>query len=326
MQKILEVEKLNFSLEGKRIISNISLEVESHKILGLLGESGSGKSTLLKLIAGFLNPDSGKLEVEGQPIDPPSEKLIPGHPKIKMVRQDNPLFPNISLRENIAYELRFFNKDYQNERVNKLLKLTRLDKVAEQLPRHSSEGEQQRTAIARALADEPSLLLLDEPFSNLDYKNKNRLKKEIRDIISEEEIACIFVTHDISDVFGVADELSILKKGKISQNGRPLTVYKEPKTEYEAGLTGDYTIVSKIDAKRFLGMKVKTNKILIRPENIELSPKGKVEAEVISLLNRGYINECTLQIEELKLKVFTMEDLSLGQKVNIDVKEFTELK
>jgi ABC-type Fe3+/spermidine/putrescine transport system ATPase subunit len=321
LEKVLQIENLNFDIESKKIINNISLSIEKHQIFALLGESGSGKSTLLKLIAGLLEPLSGRLEVDGEIIKPPSKKLISGNEKIKIVRQDNPLFPNISLKENIEYELRFFNDEYKDKRVAKLLKLTGLNAVAHQLPRHCSEGEQQRTSIARALADEPSLLLLDEPFSNLDYKNKSTLKNKIKDIVKDEEMACIFVTHDISDVFDTADKLAILKKGEISQTDKPISIYRYPKSIYNAAMTGEYNLVSGSNAKRYLNISTDKKSILIRPEEIKIGQMSLLNGKVINQIERGVYNEITLKVAKLKLKAFSMESYKFGQMVSFKLGE-----
>ncbi|MCL4147014.1 UNVERIFIED_CONTAM: hypothetical protein GTU68_067441, partial [Idotea baltica] len=291
----------------------------------LLGQSGSGKSTILKLIAGLLEPNSGKLLIDSERITPPSEKLIAGHPKIKIVRQDNPLFPNISLRENIEYELRFYNDEYTAERVEKLLKVTGLKKAEHQLPRHSSEGEQQRAAIARALADEPSLLLLDEPFSNLDYKNKSTLKEEVKQLVAEENMACIFVTHDISDVFGTADELAVLKKGRITQIDEPLKVYNYPKSTYEASISGEYNVVSQEVASQIFKIKSKKGSLMIRPEAIKINSSGKYSAEIIAVTERGVYTEIVLKLENEILKCFSMGSPEVGEPVKFDILRYAEL-
>ncbi|WP_157687239.1 ABC transporter ATP-binding protein [Jiulongibacter sediminis] len=325
MANTLKVDKLQYSINAKKIIRSISFELGSEEVLAVLGESGSGKSTLLKLIAGFLDPDKGTLLIEGEPIPSPSEKLIPGHPSIKMVRQDNPLFPNHSLRENIDYELRKYNSEYRKERVNHLLKLTGLQKVADQLPRQSSEGEQQRASIARALADEPALLLLDEPFSNLDYGRKKELKKAIKDIVREEKMACIFVTHDISDVFGTANQLAILKDGKISQLDDPVQIYRHPNSQYEAGLTGEFNIVEAKEANMILKLKSSDLKVLIRPEDIELFSNEGIEAEIGGIVDYGAFRQISLKIENLSLTAFTSEKYLKPSLVKIKINRFTEI-
>jgi iron(III) transport system ATP-binding protein len=325
LTNILEVKNLSYNIGEREIIANIKFSIPKHVILALLGQSGSGKSTILKLIAGLLEPNNGEIIIQDEKVIPPSKKLIPGHPKIKIVRQDNPLFPNISLQENIEYELRFYNEDYRNERVKKLLKVTDLQKVAHQLPRHSSEGEQQRTAIARALADEPSLLLLDEPFSNLDFKNKSILKQEIKQIVQEEEMACIFVTHDIADVFGTADELAVLKNGKITQQDIPLKVFQNPKSLYEASITGDFNLFTKSEIQIYFGSELKASKILVRPKDIVILNKGEFRGQIKKVTNKGSFFEIELFHIQKSILTYSMNPYAIGETVNFDIKDFSEI-
>jgi ABC-type Fe3+/spermidine/putrescine transport system ATPase subunit len=325
VSKILNVKKLSYSVDSGKIISNINLDCLPHQTMAVLGQSGSGKSTLLKLIAGLLEPDQGILTIEGQPIDPPSEKLIPGHPKIKIVKQDNPLFPNISLRENIAYELRFYEEKYRRSRVEKLLKLTGLKKVADHLPRHSSEGEQQRTAIAKAIAEEPALLLLDEPFSNLDYMNTFRMKETIKEIVGEENMACIFVTHDVADIFGMADEVAVLKSGRIVQRGTPKKVYQSPANEYVAGLTGNYNLITPNDLKLISGIESSAKQILIRPENIDLTTNNGSDAIINKQVFKGFYYELDLSIKNVVLQAITIQPLDESKPAKIRISNYHEL-
>ena len=158
---LLKIQNLSKSFEEKKAVNHISFTLEKGEILSILGESGSGKTTLLHLIGAFQEPDEGILLLEDKRITPPSEKLIAGHPDIKLVRQDYGLFPNISIRQNIAYELRYYEETYRNKRVDKLLKLSGLDKVQTHLPREVSGGVHQRAVIVKAIAELPKLLLLD---------------------------------------------------------------------------------------------------------------------------------------------------------------------
>ena len=163
---LLKVSELNKFFDNQAVVNGISFSLEEGRILSILGESGSGKTTLLHLIAGLYEPDSGVLLLDNKRITPPSEKLIAGHPDIKLVRQDYGLFPNISIRANIAYELRYYEESYKQQRVDKLLSVSGLIHVQHHLPRQVSGGEQQRAVIVKAIAEEPKLLLLDEPFSH----------------------------------------------------------------------------------------------------------------------------------------------------------------
>lgn len=320
-KNLLSVKNLSFSLGEKKIIKKINLQLRTGEVLALIGESGSGKSTFLKLIAGLLEPDDGELLLEAEKVTPPSQKLIPGHPKIKIVKQDNPLFPNISLRENIAYELRFFKESYRIARIKKLLNLTRLTKVADQLPRECSEGEQQRASIARAIADEPLVLLLDEPFSNLDFRNKSLLKEEISEIVREENMACIFVTHEVADIYGVAKEMAILKSGKITQKGDPSYLYRFPKSVYEASLMGEFTYIDNENALLELGLIELGSKIIVRPDSVKIKEKEGIKATVKGSERHGPYFVLKLDVKNNDLLAFSMLKYEIGQEVYIDISE-----
>jgi ABC-type Fe3+/spermidine/putrescine transport system ATPase subunit len=306
---LLAIKDLCKSFGDRKVIQKISFSLEKGEILSILGESGSGKTTLLHLIAALQEPDSGSLLLENKIITPPSEKLIAGHPEIKLVRQDYGLFPNISIRENVAYELRFYETNYRNKRVDKLLKISNLQKVQDQLPRKVSGGEQQRTVIIKALAEEPKLLLLDEPFSHLDTRNKRRLKETILQIIRSLGVACIFVTHDVNDAFGMADKLVIMQKGKFLQIDTPQAIYENPKNQYIAELTGDINMI-----------EVEGKTLFIRPEKIKISADLSTihwQGIVESCKFMGHYYEVIVSVNNQKVKIFQDKVAELGQKYQV---------
>jgi ABC-type Fe3+/spermidine/putrescine transport system ATPase subunit len=315
---LLRIQNLSKSFEDKKAVNHISLTLEKGEILAILGESGSGKTTLLHLIGAFREPDEGTLFLEDKRITPPSEKLIAGHPDIKLVRQDYGLFPNISIRENIAYELRYYEEHYRNKRIDKLLKLSRLDKVQTHLPREVSGGEQQRAVIVKAIAEQPKLLLLDEPFSHLDAVNKRKLKVEILRLIKAEEVSCIFVTHDVSDAYGMADHLAIMRKGKILQLDAPHYVYQYPLNQYVAEITGEVNIVSK-EWVEIVGLSNLTS-LFIRPEQIFVSPLSAVKAKIVSLKFLGSYYEALIRIGEKELKMFSFVPLKMGEEIGVEIR------
>ena len=312
---LLKIQNLSKSFDNKKAVNNISFTLEKGEILAILGESGSGKTTLLHLIGALQEPETGILLLEGKRITPPSEKLIAGHPDIKLVRQDYGLFPNISIRENIAYALRYYEETYRNKRVDKLLKLSGLDKVQTHLPREVSGGEQQRAVIAKAIAEQPKLLLLDEPFSHLDAVNKRRLKTEILRLIKAEEVSCIFVTHDVSDAYGMADRLAVMRKGKILQLDSPQKVYEHPVNRYVADITGEVNIVN----EEWLA-KAGVKNLYIRPEQIKLVPQSPLKAKILSVKFLGNYYEILLKCLEQELKMFSFEALTIGTEISIEIK------
>lgn len=323
------------SADEIKAVNDISIRLEKGKILAILGESGSGKTTLLHLIAALYEPDSGTLTLDNERITPPSEKLIAGHPDIKLVKQDYGLFPNMSIRENIAYELRYYEENYRTERIDKLLVISGLEKVQHHLPRQVSGGEQQRATIVKAIAEEPKLLLLDEPFSHLDAVNKRRLKNEVLNLIKAEEVSCIFVTHDVADAYGMADELLIMQNGNALQMGIPEEIYRNPINQYVAEITGEVSLSEECRVKNGLpfGEEFKTDRerplftlhssffTFLRPEQIRISEKSDIKAIVLSVKFLGAYYEVILQVNDFSLKMYSFDKLLIGEKVGIEIKQ-----
>lgn len=212
---VIEVKNLKAVYTDKTILENINFAIKKGEILAIVGESGVGKSTLLNLLAGLLEPNIGEILFEGKKLEGPKSKLIAGHQDIKLVAQDYRLNPNFTVKENIAYSIRTYTKAFQNERVNELFAAFGITDIELKLPKNISGGEKQRTAIAKAIADVPKVLLLDEPFSNLDNINKRKLKNSLLQLIKNEAIACIFVTHDLLDAIEFADEIGFIKEEKL---------------------------------------------------------------------------------------------------------------
>ncbi|HLO42799.1 MAG TPA: ABC transporter ATP-binding protein [Leadbetterella sp.] len=305
---MIEARKVNFQYEGSFSLKNINLKVEKGKILGIIGQSGSGKTTLLKLLAGLKEPTSGSILLDNQPLDPPSKKLIAGHKQIKMVTQQNTLFPNISIAENIAYELRYFEKKYQNQRISKLAKDLNINHLLSKFPRELSGGEIQRAMLAKAIADEPLLLLLDEPFANLDPIIKKKVMTNLQSVLRKEAVACVFVTHDIHDAFGLVDELFIIKNGRMVQKGSSEKIYHEPKNKYVALLTGDGFVLN-----------LDTKELFVRAENIEISPEGTFEAEIINNIFKGSYYETIIDFQHTTIYCQSKKMYEVGSKVKINL-------
>ncbi len=213
--KVIEVKNIEAVYTENAVLKNISFGVNGGEVLAIVGESGAGKSTLLNTIAGFIDANRGEVLLEETKVDGPSNKLIAGHSNIKLVAQDYKLNPNFTVRENIVYAIRNYTKEFQTERLNELLSLFRITEIAEKLPKNISGGEKQRTAIAKAIADVPKVLLLDEPFSNLDNINKRKLKLALAQLIKNKDIACVFVTHDLLDAINFANRIGFIKEGHL---------------------------------------------------------------------------------------------------------------
>jgi iron(III) transport system ATP-binding protein len=229
---MLKIEHITKTYQEKVVVNSVSLTVKQGEIVVIVGESGSGKTTLLNLISGNITPDSGTLKLNDQEINLYFNRLIRDLPDIKLVPQDYRLKPDYSLAENIDLALTHYTQAYRIERVEELLKLCGMYEIKDKKPREVSGGEKQRTAIARAIADEPLVLLLDEPFSNLDSINKTHLRTKIMEIIKQESMACVLVTHDLLDAFLVADRIGIMQKGNLLLVDSPENIFQQTKNAY----------------------------------------------------------------------------------------------
>ncbi len=284
---MLEAKALAFSYADIFQLSDLDLKVDKGQIIGLIGQSGSGKSTFLRLLAGLLNKDAGLITLNDVPVLGPSHKLVPGHPKIKLMTQSNTLFPNVSIFENIAYELRTFSKEYQTTRVTHLCKHFKILELLQKLPRELSGGEIQRVMLAKALAEAPEVLLLDEPFANIDSINKRKAVLFLQKIIRKEKIACVWVTHDLSDAFGYTDQIVVMRTGKIIERAKPEDLYFKPKNKYIASLTGDYFTID-----------LKEKKKIIRPEQIMVTEAGEFLTTVDDCVFKGGYYEVLFTYQE----------------------------
>lgn len=233
---MLEVKELFFQYPkaGGHVLRSISFSLERHQVLSIVGPSGSGKSTLLHLLAGLKKPTSGIILFEGQKLDNPEEQLIAGHDQIKLVFQDFKVMPNRTVEENIRYKLLHYEDDYQKERKEHLLQLCGLTPHRSKHPSTLSGGQQQRLALARTLADDPKLLLMDEPFSNLDPVTKEELFEQVMEIVQKESLGLILVSHDTRDVLRVTDKILFLSEGFTLQEATPREMYEKPQNELVA--------------------------------------------------------------------------------------------
>lgn len=307
------------------VVKDISFTLSQGEIFGLLGESGSGKSTLLRIAAGLVDADEGYVSLQGQALRPASDQLIPGHPDIKIVHQDYNLSAPLTVRENINYALRYYEKSYRDERVDELLQLCQLESVAEHPAKSLSGGEKQRTAIARALAEEAKVLLLDEPFAHLDLPNRHRLTDTIRELAEQTGIACIFVTHDAHDALSLSTRMGILHHGNLIQIGTPESIYHLPADAYTAELTGEVNILTVDFFKNPVGSysTLPNGRIAVRPEKCILSPSPTIygiEAIVKRVVFEGSHYKFYLQAGTQLLKVYHHEVLPLDKSIFVDLR------
>ena len=273
----LEVENLVKSYGNNPVIKNLTFSIEKGQLISFVGESGSGKSTFLKCLTGLENINSGKVILNNKIINDKNLFVKPQRRKIGYVFQDYPLFPHLNIRENICFNLekRYF-KNFED-----IVKLTNLKQLLERYPHEISGGEQQRVSIARSIIREPDLLLLDEPFSNLDANIKYSIRDEICKIIKKTNTTTILVTHDINDALNISDKILIFKAGIVQQYSDPEKMYCEPANCYCAEVLGEINKFPKDDKIYY-----------IRPENLKV---------VDSSSNSIIIEKCFFQGKSYKL-------------------------
>ncbi len=231
--KALQIDHLSktFLKREGPAISDISLDVEVGEILALLGESGSGKTTLLRLIAGLDYPDQGTIAIGDDVVVDNKTFVRPEKRKVGLVFQNHALFPHYNVFDNVAFGLSGLTKQDKAGRVNELLALVNLEEMENRFPHQLSGGQQQRVALARALAPRPEIVLLDEPFSNLDNVLKSQVREEVKKILKKAGATAIFVTHDTTDALLAADKIALMHQGKVLQIGSPIDIYQNPANE-----------------------------------------------------------------------------------------------
>lgn len=235
MNELLNVKAITCAYGDKVIIPELSFSVKQGQIACLLGPSGCGKTTALRAIAGFEPVYAGEIELGGQILSTPGNTLVPEKRKVGMVFQDYALFPHLNVRDNIAFGIQNREKTDQLASVNRLLGMIKLQDFATYFPHQLSGGQQQRVALARALAPNPVILLMDEPFSNLDSELRRSLSLEVREILKQNSITAILVTHDQDEAFNMADEIGVMQDGHLQQWGAPKELREHPANDFVAG-------------------------------------------------------------------------------------------
>ena len=236
---MLVATNISFSYLEENTLQNISFSIKKGINLAIIGESGCGKSTLLKLIYGLYDLDEGQIFWNNTEVLGPKFHLIPGMPFMKYLAQDFDLMPFITVAENVGKYLSNFYPEEKKARVLELLEIVEMTAFADVAAKFLSGGQMQRVALARVLALEPEVLLLDEPFSHIDNFRKNSLRRNLFAYLKEKKITCIIATHDSTDVLAFADEVAIIKAGKIIESGVPKFIYDNPKDNYVASMFGD---------------------------------------------------------------------------------------
>jgi iron(III) transport system ATP-binding protein len=281
------------SFGSQVVLEGLSLEVANGEFVAVLGSSGSGKTTLLRLIAGFDDPDTGEISIAGKTVAAKNVFVPAEARKVGYVPQDAALFPHLSVSENIAFGLKGLSKVARTDRVRQLLKLVSMEAFENQSSTSLSGGQKHRIALARALAPEPELILLDEPFAALDAELRSRIRDEIKDVLDKVSSTTILVTHDQEEALSIADRVALLRDGNFAQIGNPREIYSEPVDLGVATFLGDSVIVDGVvhldKVNTSLGQLTllnsakegSTGKVAIRPENFYLQPDLKGDSIVV---------------------------------------------
>lgn len=270
----LELTHLSKAFGPQRVIDDLSLGVEKGEVLCLLGASGCGKTTTLRMVGGFLAPDTGRVLIDGQDVTDLSPEVRP----TSTVFQSYALFPHLSVRENVAYGLRFagVSRAEARERAQRMIEAVGLSEHADSGVQEISGGQRQRVALARSLVLGPKVLLLDEPFSNLDANLRVRMREEVRQIQREFGVTTVFVTHDRAEAMSFGDRLAIMREGRILQVATPREAYDRPADEYCAAFLGHVN-----------ELELDGDRVLFRDEAVRLGAEGGLEGAVLAATYLG---------------------------------------
>lgn len=334
--KLIDLVDITKMYDDNIVLDELNLYIKKNEFLTLLGPSGCGKTTMLRIIGGFENPDKGKVIFDGKDIT----KLPPNERQLNTVFQKYALFSHMSIAENIAFGLKIKrkSKDYINDKIKYALKLVNLDGYENRSPDSLSGGQQQRIAIARAIVNEPKVLLLDEPLGALDLKLRQDMQYELVRLKNELGITFIYVTHDQEEALTMSDTIVVMNQGYIQQIGTPETIYNEPQNAFVADFIGESNIVPGIMLEdkvvNIFGTKFKCvdvgfekNKpvdVVIRPEDIDLvSPEqGIITGTVTSLIFKGVHYEMNVLANGHEWLVHSTDLSAVGSEVGISVEPF----
>ena len=305
-------------------IRNISFDIKRGDIVAIIGESGSGKSTLLKSIYGLLKVDEGEVLFNGERVLGPHEQLIPGHKGMKIVTQDFSLNIYAKVYDNIASMLSNTDVKSKEEKTIAIMEHLHISHLRNKKITELSGGEQQRVAIAKALVTGTGLLLLDEPFSQIDALLKNQLRADIRRIVAETGVTVILVSHDPADGLFLGDEILLIKDGQLIQKGKPSHVYNHPEHIYTAQLLGNAIVLSAEDAAQ-LGITGQTGSVAFYPEWVDLKGGWNSKRyEVKDVYYKGFYEELLLERNGVKIRAIQLnrEEHKKNDHVQVNISRF----
>lgn len=334
--KLIDIVNISKAFDENVVLDELNLYIRENEFLTLLGPSGCGKTTLLRILGGFETPDSGKIIFDGQDIT----NLAPNKRQLNTVFQKYALFTHMTIAENIAFGLKIKGKsqNYINDKIRYALKLVNLEGFENRTPASLSGGQQQRIAIARAIVNEPKVLLLDEPLGALDLKLRQDMQYELIRLKNELGITFIYVTHDQEEALTMSDTIVVMNQGYIQQVGTPEDIYNEPKNAFVADFIGDSNIIGatfiqdelvEILGSRFACVdkgfgRNKPVDVVIRPEDVDLLPEGQgsLEGVVTHMIFKGVHYEMEVMAGGFEWLVHSTDMFPIGTKVSIHVDPF----
>ena len=309
---MLDIQNISFSYTENPVIKNVSFTINKGENIAIIGESGCGKSTLLKLLYGLYDLNEGKIFYNEKPILGPKYNLIPGMPYMKYLAQDFDLSPFETVAENVG---KFLSNGFANMkklRVQELLEMVQMEQFSNVKAKFLSGGQQQRVALVRVLALEPEVILLDEPFSQIDAFRKNALRRNLFKYLKQKGITCIIATHDSTDALSFADEAIVMRNGEVIVKDNPVKIYEDPETKYVASLFGE---VNEVPTHLLLSYEDQTHKTLVYPHQFKMVNESNLPVKIRKTYFRGnhYLIET---VYKRQLVFFESEiDLPLEQEI-----------
>ncbi len=334
MSCALSIRNLTCQYDDQTVLESLTLEVEQGQIVCLLGASGCGKTTLLKAVAGLLPLSSGQMKLNSMTIDDGENWLPPEQRNIGMIFQDYALFPHLTVAENIAFGLKSETAQQKILKVEEMLGLVHLKGYGERYPHQLSGGQQQRVAIARSLAYKPDLLLLDEPFSNIDTQVRHELIQEIRKIFKQQGVTAIFVTHSREEAFAFADKMAVMNHGVIEQYGTASELYYRPSSKFVADFLGggSYLAATRVSESEFethLGVVAASAQqdiqiqadcaLLLRPQHIQIQADQDSAVKVLEQHFMGDHCRYVIDVNGERLLAMSSQALSIGDGVTVSL-------
>ena len=337
MEQVVLVKDISCNYDARTVVQDLSLHVNPGSLVCLLGPSGCGKTTVLRAIAGFHPLTAGEIQLNGRSVSRPGFCLPPEQRWLGMVFQDYALFPHLNVADNVGFGLRNRSRQEKAQIVSDILEIVGLEGMAQRFPHELSGGQQQRVALARALAPEPALILMDEPFSNLDVEMRERLSYEVRDILKRQGASAILVTHDQHEAFALGDQVGVMHEGRILQWDTPYNLYHEPNCRFVADFIGQGVLIpGTLRAPDTVETEIGTYKgnraypwgqgtqieVLLRPDDIVPDHDSTLRGQIVKKAFKGAEMLYSLRLPSgaVVLSLFPSHtDYALGEQVGIRV-------